>query len=418
VFTGFFREELAYAHEKEDPVWSKIRSVLNLSLEYKIVDGWKSKIGWNGFYDYAFQYDGQDKYTDETLEDYETESEIRDLYLDGIVTDWLRLKVGRQVIAWGESDGTQIVDLINPRDQREIGQVDIEDARIPVTASKISFLASPWVLDLVAIHEIRPNRNGRVGSDFDPYVSLRSQGLTIADEEVPDSTFEHTELLMRLSAYLSGGDVSLVWADVYDDNAYLDADTQMVGMAPVTTLTPKHKRIKFVGASGNVVSGSFVWKGEVGKTFNKAVMRNDLGQEITKFAMGASSSVSSWAEKDLTTMMLGLDYTGITDLTVTVEAVREEINDYEDNLLPDRTSDSLSVRVTYDALNDTLHYNGLLVSLGDNNGSIVRLTMDYDIMDALNVSGGMISYDAVDEGADLWVFREQDRIFTTLKYSF
>lgn len=418
MLTGFFREELAYAHEKDDPVWSKIRSVLNLSLEYKITDDWQSKIGWNGFYDYAFRYDGRDKYTDETLEDYETESEIRDLYLDGILTDWLRLKVGRQVIAWGESDGTQIVDLINPRDQRELGQVDIEDARMPVTAGKISLLASPWALDLVAIHEIRPNRTGGAGSDFDPYASLRSQGLTILDEEVPDSNFEHTEWLMRLSAYLPGGDVSLVWADVYDDSAYLDADTQMVGMAPVTTLTPKHKRITFVGASGNVVSGSFIWKGEVGKTFNKAIMRNDLGQEITNFVMGASSSVSSWTEKDLTKMMLGVDYTGITDLSITVEAVREEINGYQDNLLPDRITESLSVRASYSTLNETLNYNGLVVSLGDNNGSIVRLTMDYDIMDALEISGGLVSYDAVDEGAMLWASRKQDRIFTTLKYSF
>ncbi len=415
---GFFREEMVYAYAKNAPYWTKIRSVLNLNLEYKFSADWQVKAGWNGFYDYAYELKGKDEFSDETLDAYESESEIREMFVNGVITDGVNIKFGRQIIAWGESDGVQIIDLANPRDQREFGQIDLEDSRIPVTASKFSFLKNNWTIDLVSIHEIRTNRNGEKGSDFDPFKALRKSDVIILKEEVPKNKIENTEYLTRFTANMSGGDFSLIWADVFDDSSYLDSTVYFVDAEPVVKMTPKHKRIKVVGFSGNIVSGSFVWKTEGSKTFHKAVQRNDLNTQMAQKIQNASYEIKSWSEKDTLILMLGTDYSGVTDLTISLEAIHEEIIDYEEHLAPKNTTDSASIRLSYDTLNSTLSLNALLATLGKNYGNLYRFDVAYDIVDAFEVNGGLIFYEANDKDQFLYEYRKEDRAFMTLKYSF
>ncbi|MCG8336112.1 MAG: hypothetical protein MJE63_16485, partial [Proteobacteria bacterium] len=158
TFGGFIKEEVDYSHAYDDPDYSKIRTTLNLNLDWKIATDWKAKIIWNGFYDYSYAYRGRDEFNDETLETYESESELRETFVDGGLTNWFRIKFGRQIIAWGQSEASQITDVANPRDLRELGMVDLEDSRVPVTATKLSFLFGSLELNAVAIHEIRANK--------------------------------------------------------------------------------------------------------------------------------------------------------------------------------------------------------------------------------------------------------------------
>ncbi|NQU62737.1 MAG: hypothetical protein HQ517_00415, partial [SAR324 cluster bacterium] len=231
-FSGFTKEELAYSHAWEDPDFSKIRTTVNLTLDLKLPATWQAKINWNGFYDYAYSWAGRDKFTAETLKSAESESEMRDLYLDGYPVPWLNLRIGRQIIAWGQSESMQVTDMANPRDMRELGLVDIEDARLPVVATKLSLLLSSWQINFVAIHEIRANKMAGAGSEFDALSVMRS-AFIIEDEEVPDSEISNTEYLIRVFKTFNGGDMGLVLADVYDDAFYLELTRiQLTGSQP------------------------------------------------------------------------------------------------------------------------------------------------------------------------------------------
>ena len=73
---GFIREELAYSYLKpasefafvrEEAELSKIRTVLNLSFDWKINKDWKLKISGNAFYDDYYRQKGRDDFPDETL---------------------------------------------------------------------------------------------------------------------------------------------------------------------------------------------------------------------------------------------------------------------------------------------------------------------------------------------------------------
>ena len=417
-FHGYFKEELSFAYEQEEPYWNKIRSILNIKLEVSPIEGWDVVAEWNGYYDYAYTLEGRDRFTDETLDEYEQESEIRNFYFKGQLASWLQLTLGRQIIAWGDSDFFQVTDLVNPRDNRELALTDIEDARIPVSAVKLAFTMGDWELDLVAIPEIRTNKTPPNGSDFDPYLAYRSQGVAVEDEEIPESAFENSERLIRLYKTGSGSDMALVCADVFDDSAHLDLNTSSQGMTLVSSLIPKHKRIQTCGLSFNLTSGPFIWKFEGARVFNRANMRNDLVQELTNTAINPNYQPQSWTEKNINQLVLGLDYSGISDLTVTLEVFGEHIEEYEDNLLTKEDTAMVALQTRYRIWHDTLDFSLLLISLSHNDGTILRFNTGYDIIDAVNIGAGFIQYSADDPEAQLYNYRKQDRVFAALKYSF
>ncbi len=429
TFGGFIKEEVDYSHAYDDPDYSKIRTTLNLNLDWKIADDWKAKIIWNGFYDYSYAHRGRDEFTDETLETYESESELRETFVDGDLTNWFRIKFGRQIIAWGQSEASQITDVANPRDLRELGMVDLEDSRVPVTATKLSFLFGSLELNAVAIHEIRANKIPSTGSEFDLLQDFRIPGIVIEDEEVPESTGENTEYLVRLFKTFNGGDVGIMWADVYDDNAYLEfheLDMDPTSDAQIT-LVPRHKRFTIFGFSANLVSGSWLFKTEVARRIGVAYARNDILTQIGAYTSGPatiydedSEAVKTWREKNSHSGMLGVEYTGIQDLTISLEVVGERIEEYEEeeNLISKEASAQTVLSVSYTALNDTFEAGLFWINFSDNNGDVIRVNLEYDIIDALAVSGGFINYHATDEEATVYNYRNNDRVFVSLKYSF
>lgn len=421
---GFIKEDIAYGFAYEDPEWAKIKSILNLTFDYKISEVWKSKLNINGFYDYAYQYRGRDEFTDETLEAYESEFEVRDFFIDGSFSNQSYFKFGRQVIAWGQSKTSQINDRVNPRYQRELGIVDLEDARLPVVASKYTVVFDSFDFNMVAVHEIRSNKYATKGSEFDPFISLRAMGIQIRDEEVPDSDIKNTEYALRLSKLFNGGDLALMYSSTYEDSPYLDF--YMLTKPSIyygqLTITPKFKRIRTLGITGSMVSGSWIFKTELARKYGVAFSRGDIREQMATIPLGIynedSNIIETWSEKDQNQAMLGIDYSGISDLTITFEGVLSQIDDYEDNLSSKRTSGLAYMSIDYSALNDTFKAKFILMHFTDNNGDVYRINLDYDFIDALTGSLGAIYYEADADEARLYPYRSNDKYFASIKYSF
>jgi hypothetical protein len=429
-FTGFVKEALAFSPYKTDSDYnfvrkdaeiSKIRTTLNLQFYTKMFEEWKLVVSGNAFYDDYYHQKGSDQYTEEALENHESEFELRDTFLEGPITPALRLKIGRQINAWGESDFFRITDWANPHDNREMGQTDMEDARLPVLATKLSYSLNNLEISGVAIHEIRPTKVGSEGTDYDPYITYRDgSNPTFQKEDVPKNTTENTEWLFRIFNSFNGGDLSFVYADVFDDEAYLAYETA------TNSFIPSFKRIQVLGLAGNLVKESWLLKTEVAQINGKALMRNDLTEQLTEqltkqltgqLTQGENDPMS-WSEKDIRQTMIGVEYAGITDLVVTIEANRSQIEAYEDNIYNDEVSDSYGLRIRYDALNQTLQPRFSWINIANNNGSIYRLNVDYDYIDALQLSGGVVIFNATDENDSLYPYRYNDRIFCSVKYSF
>ncbi|MDT8447177.1 MAG: DUF1302 family protein [bacterium] len=418
-FYGFTKAEAGYSYAKESDQekFTKMRFTLNLSFDYKFNPDWRLKINGNGFHDQAYRVNGRDQYSQDTLDAYERELELRDTYIEGVLGGGFSLKSGRQIVAWGQSDAAQINDMANPRDNRELGMVDIEDARIPVTATKLTWASGGFQTDLVALHEFRPNKIGTQGSEFDPLSGLRSSGVQVAEDELPANG---GEWMFRVLNRYHGGDAALYASETYSDSFYLDFESY--SSTAGLTLTPKYAKVRSVGVSANQVFGGMLIKGELARKQGMTYTRNDLAAQIMTLAysgqMPNQDNVEATVEKTLNQASLGVEYMGITDLTLTLEGIYEQIADYQDNLSSGETTAMTFSSLDYAALNDTLHYRVVWIHFFDQDGDVYRLTVDYDVIDALNISGGLVAFESPSDTALLEPFKNNDRLIAALKYSF
>ncbi len=100
--------------QKWDVVLS--RSFLQAEGTYTISPGLKVYGRWRGTYDASYDMnETSHNIPKATIDDQRQENEFRELYVD-IRQGPLFLRVGKQQVVWGESDGLRMADIINPLD--------------------------------------------------------------------------------------------------------------------------------------------------------------------------------------------------------------------------------------------------------------------------------------------------------------
>ncbi|MBU1777224.1 MAG: hypothetical protein KJ899_11340, partial [Gammaproteobacteria bacterium] len=246
-----------------------------------------------------------------------------------------------------------------------------------------------WSFTALAIPEIRFNKNPALGSDFYPYTTPLPREIT------PSDGGGNTEYAFAASGLFSGWDLSLYWARLYDDTPH----AVMVGGAPQL----QHSRLTMGGLAANVALGNWLVKGETARF---------SGIEY-------SGSTSAYTRNDI---MLGTDYSGFADTTLSLEVVNRSIGDYDTALYNAGIAEEewqTAARYQGDFMHARLHLIALFSAYGKqlDEGGFTRLSAAYDLADALSLTGGIISY----RGGDKFPFAaiaDNDRIFAELKYSF
>lgn len=392
---------------------SRLRAQLDLQLDLRLPADWKARIEGYGFYDFAYLLRGRDQYTDDVLDDYEWEVDFREVWVQGSPAPSLDLKLGRQIVNWGRSDTVRVLDVINPLDNREPGLVDIEDLRLPLTMARVDYYPGwvpegfgDWNVQLLVVPEFRQDRNPAIGNDFNP-----TPVVVDPASDKPSQFGSTPEYGGALNATFSGWDLSLYGARVYLN--------QPLVTEPFAGLLQRYPLVTLAGAGGNWTAGSWLFKAEIG-WFH--------GVEYNQVQASAVTPVRV-VDKDRLDWMAGVEYYGVSDLTVAVEVVHRHIFDYDSNMK--KTVAGLQVayakedlveaafRATADFLNARLHVTGVALVLGTHGqlGSVVRLESSYDLRDALALTGGIVLY----QSGSSPVFEEigrNDRLFLRLDYSF
>lgn len=73
-------------------------------------------------------------------DNYYTELDLRELYMDVDATPWLSMRLGRQQVAWGETSSFRLLDVVNPTNNTwHFGPLEsFEDARIPLWMADVN----------------------------------------------------------------------------------------------------------------------------------------------------------------------------------------------------------------------------------------------------------------------------------------
>lgn len=385
-----------YAH-KAPPVGetdyrglSRLRAKLDLELDITLAEGWRSFIDGYGFYDAAYALNGRDNYPDEVLDAYESEAELGEAWVQGRVNQHTDIKLGRQIVVWGKSDNIRITDVINPLDNREAGMVDIEDLRLPIGMARLDYYVGEWGLTAMAIPEIRFNKNPPLRGEYYPYP------MALPKEVVPGDGGENTEYAFAANGIFSGWDLSLYWAQIYDDNPHFTN----TATGPVL----QHSRLTMNGIATNVAINNWLLKAEA--AYFSGLTYNSLpGKNLSR-----------------TDTLLGLEYSGFSDTTLSLEIANRHINKYEKVLANEGLKEDIwqtAVRYQGDFLHARLHLLALLTAFGKglDEGGFGRYSAAYDIADALTLTGGIVSYEG-GEQLPFGAIADNDRLFLDLKYSF
>jgi len=409
-FSGIVGLSASYNYAKDAPVdnrkanWSgltKLRPYLSLTWDAKFGENWKTRISGKAFYDLAYGMKKRGTFSEEVLNELEKEAEFREIYLEGSPLNNLDIKFGKQIVVWGVADSLRVVDVLNPTDEREFGMTDLEDIRMPINMTKIDFYIGELKLEAVAVHQIRFNKSAPFGSDFNPSTQR-------INEVIPESSSENTEYGLALIGTFSGWDASLHWAQYFDDSAHFKITniTIIPGVGAIPTLERQHSRLRMGGGTLSISSGNFVWKAEAAKL---------RGLE---YALVTDKIFSR------TDVLFGVEYSGWSDTSLTIESGVQHINDFDKRLedFPDSELEDrfgTSVNFTQDYLNQTLHLNlsGMMIGERGEDGGFNRTSLEYEIVDAFSVKGGVMIYQP-GESKYFQSLNGNDRLFFEVRYSF
>ena len=387
----------AFAHgapSPGQPDWrglNRLRARADAAVEARPNERWRFKAAGKGLYDFAYALKGRDDYTSAVLDEYESELELREAFVQGKLTESFDVTLGRQIVAWGKMDNLRVTDVLNPLDNREPGMVDIEDLREPLAISKLDFYRGAWNLSLIAIHEIAFNKTAPFGGEF--------YTLPIAQprEETPASTLENTEFAAALNGVFSGYDVSFYAANLYNDGPH----GERVGAAPVM----RHARLFMLGGAGAWVHGSWLVKAEAA-WLDGLKFINVPEREFSRLDAA-----------------LGLEYAGVTDHTFSFEGALRRMTGYDARIggapeLAEETEWQGALRWQADFIHSTLHSIALAgYTRGGRSWAFERLQVTYDVNDAIKLTGGAVAYHS-EKSAWFTGFEENDRLFLEGEYNF
>ncbi|WDP92022.1 MAG: hypothetical protein HUN04_20790 [Desulfobacter sp.] len=323
----------------------------------------------------------------------ERELEAREIWVERSLAPWLDLKLGRQIVAWGTSEVFRLVDVVNPTDQREFGMTDIEDLRLGQAMSRLDMYSGPWNLTLVMLHGDRTPRTPAWGSEFYP----SDTPLPPLDDD--NFSLDRPRFAAALSGRFTGWDAGLYLARVHDDRAFVYLDSG--GHARL-----RYPKINMAGLTLTKSMGNFLVKCE-------AAFFDGL-----RFSREPDRSC-----RELDTLA-GVEYSGFTDTTLTVEVVNHHLfspgRDLEQSLeRMEKDHWASAFRLAREFKNDTVHLTlvaGFMGVSGDL-GSFQRGEVEVDLSDTLSVKfGGVLYHDG--ESSLFNRIENNDRVFFSVSRDF
>ena len=356
----------------------------NINFEKKFNNGYKIKSTIKAHNDFIYDLRGDDY--PPRLKDYEKDFDINELYFEGKIGQNIDFRIGRQIVVWGKSDNIRVTDVLNPINNLTPAMVDIKDLRLGRVMSKIDYyLENGWALNGIVIHENRFTQNPQSGSEF--------KGGVEKEIDEPSDSLKNSGVAVSFSKNFTGWDLAFYYANQYLDKTYLDNGVLKYGKSNI------------YGVAYNRVIDNFLIKSEIAYFDN------------VKYSLTNS--------KKRVDLLLGVEYNGITEGSISFEIIDRKIFDYEEvlnspqNNFTKQNEYQYAMRFKQSYLNQTLDFTTLVTLFGKDleDGGFARVWFDYAIDDKLSTTLGVLNY--IGGEKQNWEnLKDNDKVFASLKYSF
>ena len=406
TFSGSIIQSLVFGIENPGPFFKRnsrglerVRTNINLSTKGEVFSNLKYKFGglvrfdWGDWQGEKFRFGG-----------YSPEFSLKDVYLDFYPSNNIWIRIGNQIIARGQFDTLSISDTINPRDLSIPAQGELSEFRQHVPAILVNFPLSDFKIEVVVTHNAKANNLGKVGSSFDPTALFQGLAVPGGSPLVPVylKPSNQTELFARLNYSFNGGDFSVVFSDENLNQRNLKA---INATTLSTELSFGFDRVRMLGLSGNLARGNYLFKYE--------------GAQLSSMPIaGKDPTALPWHKRDQSILGLGIDYSGVDNLTLGFETDIKFTKDHTNDLSGSKTSVGQSIQARWTGLNDLLMINGTLSRLNSEKSVISSIAANYNIRDGLSLGGRLVQYHANSATDSFYPYKNQDVIMLSTEYSF
>lgn len=395
-YKAFVQQKIKYGLQTPDPSLNSGRDQPGINqIQTDAFGEWSGKL--NSTISYRLGFKGEVQYMEweQNQKEWRFNEEklfLKNAFIDAVLDDGQWWRIGHQVFAWGESESMSISDVLSPYDLREFGQTEIRDIREPIPAAMYSLPINEHKLSVVATTHARANRYADRGQEFYPYAAFDNLGL-VREEEDPDKQWE---LAFRYERYLNGGDISVVAAEVNDNDWYYVLPTP-----PSNIVYFEQARIKVLAVAVNKVLGPWQLKGELGIHKDKA--RNlDNGELVIE---------DQWRG------MVGFEYSGINDWLFSYEINAIEVSNASVNMDEDNSLGQV-LRIQHTAFNERLTQQLWYMDFFDDNGEVARWDLSYDWSDHWAFGAGVVIYRNANDSSVFYPFRYNDNVNFSATYHF
>jgi hypothetical protein len=330
--------------------------------------------------------------------------DLRELYATFFVRNHT-LKLGKQQVAWGETDGIRILDIINPLDYREFLLKDTEDIRIPI-----------WMLNYAVEIDSAQLQLLLVPDDTTSHLSTRDYMVTtpisspayISQGDLDKITsMQHSDLghgvkdwdrAVNVSFSTKYGDFSVVYVNqLYDipvvDSTYIDGEI--------------HARQFFYRRNVGGISYS--------TALDSWVLRSELAYSDVRYVY--LDQRGGLDKRNAFDFAIALDWSGLDDTTVTLQLSQDIVSGKGGSLTRDKVESTAAVVWEQYFINQT--YQLRFLGLGNLNRHDTMTTVDLDwlVQDNLTVGVGLDHFSGDRQGT-FGQHKDVSRFRITVEYTF
>ncbi len=323
--------------------------------------------------------------------------ELHEAYVDYIASVW-DLRLGRQIITWGNADGVRITDNICPSDYSEYITRDFDEIRVAVDALKLRWFSKYGSAELIYI----PFFEAGIlpGPDSPWAVGGMGEDISIDGSDEPEKELENGEIAVKYAFFFPGWDCAFSYFYTWNDfPVYAFTEIPGPGMSAAATYERRH----IYGLELSLPYRNFVIRGETAYTRDGLYQPRMAARPLQK--------------KDSIQWLLGLDWYPGNQWTLLCQLVDERIRDHSAALCAAAHSTIATFNLSRDLFREKLTLSVMLYYDLDIHDSLARLSADYKPVDGCTLSFGADIFSGDREG-DFGQYKDNTQVWTKLKYYF
>ena len=308
-----------------------------------------------------------------------TEAELREFYLEAYPLDTY-LKVGKQQIVWGQTDGIKVLDRVNPQRYREFILEDFDESRIPLWAIKWEFdIGKSWDGQLILLPDQTYHEAPETGAVYAPtspelVPTPPGRPITGNTTERPDRVLADADAGLQLSTRQQGWDLTLNYLYHYADTPVIRMFEEQDGIR----LDRSYERTHTMGGSASNAIGDFTLRTELAYTTDRYVSRRyPDAEDVERIASSAHDGVVRGSEF---TYALGMDWMGMRDTLLSIQLVQSWFDRRGVTTTRDTIETDATLLLEWTFLNEVLTFRNLLIQDVDRGDGLLTSALAYDYL--------------------------------------